>query len=95
MSGIVIDDFAMREEVSGHTADVQDDGTWTVSWLPDVALDRNQAISALMIAQVLAAGGGLLGGLTVKGRAVVASLAGELGLSELEAAERLAAGGVR
>lgn len=44
----------MYGDTTEHTAR-EEDGTWTVTWLPGRALDRNQAVSAMQIAVAVAA----------------------------------------
>jgi len=49
---LTITDEAMRSPDTPHTARHRGDGTWEVSWLPKrTQLDRNQAISAMSIAE--------------------------------------------
>lgn len=51
--GLHIASNLMFSDVTLHTAR-EEDGTWTVSWLPGHALTRNQAISAMTIAVTVA-----------------------------------------
>lgn len=52
-----IEDALMTSSVTGHTARLSTDTTaWTVSWLGDRLLTRNQAITALTLAELVAAG---------------------------------------
>lgn len=44
----------MYGDTTEHTAR-EEDGTWTVTWLPGRVLDRNQAVSAMQIAVAVAA----------------------------------------
>jgi hypothetical protein len=69
--------------VTGHTARQAGDG-WAVSWLPGRTLTRNQAITALTIAEASAAGPGDRIWPHIEGWAA------ELGLSSREAAARAA-----
>lgn len=49
---LTITDQIMRSADTAHTARNRGDGTWEVSWLPKrTQLDRNQAISAMTIAE--------------------------------------------
>lgn len=50
-----IGDARMTSGVTGHTARRTDD-TWSVTWLKDRALTRDQAITALTLAELVAAG---------------------------------------
>lgn len=52
MSTTITDD-TMTSTNSPHTAR-RVDGGWTVSWLPDRILDRNQALTAMTIAELVA-----------------------------------------
>ena len=76
---------AMTGEWSGHRAVPlfagEQYGLWVVSWLPGRWLDRNQAITAMVLAEALAAGTE-----DDRTRLAVAAWAGELGLSGSEAA---------
>jgi hypothetical protein len=51
-----IDDALMSSSVTGHTARMTTGTTWSVSWLGDRQLTRNQAITALTLAELVAAG---------------------------------------
>lgn len=55
-----ITDQAITSTVTGHTARRGDGGQWVVSWLPAPALplDRNAAITAMTLAEFVAAGAG-------------------------------------
>lgn len=52
MSGITITDTAMTSPATPHTATATGGG-WTVSWLPGRTLDRNQATTAMTIADIV------------------------------------------
>jgi hypothetical protein len=51
--GIKIDDTSMHAEISGATAERNDSGKWAVSWLPERQVDRNQAVTAMVLAEEL------------------------------------------
>jgi hypothetical protein len=52
MSGITITDTAMTSPATPHTATATGGG-WQVSWLSGRTLDRNQAITAMTIADMV------------------------------------------
>jgi len=52
VSGITITDTAMTSPATPHTATATGGG-WQVSWLPGRTLDRNQAITAMTIADMV------------------------------------------
>ena len=52
MSGITITDTTMTSPATPHTATATGGG-WEVSWLPGRTLDRNQAITAMTIADMV------------------------------------------
>ena len=52
MSGITISDTRMSSPDTPHIATVTGGG-WQVSWLPGRTLDRNQAITAMTIANIV------------------------------------------
>ena len=52
MSGIRITDTYMTSPNTPHTASATGDG-WEVSWLPGRTLDRNQATTAMVIADIV------------------------------------------
>lgn len=54
--GLTITGTVMRSTDTRHTARFMGDG-WEVSWLPGRALDRNQAVTAMTIAETVAKGG--------------------------------------
>lgn len=45
----------MTSDQTRHTARAADDGGWTVSWLPGRTLTRNQAVTAMTIAEAVGA----------------------------------------
>jgi hypothetical protein len=50
-----MDDTAMTSDRTAHTArHVPDRGGWEVSWLPGQTLDRNSAITAMVLADTTA-----------------------------------------
>jgi hypothetical protein len=57
-----IDEREMTSSATGHRAvvvdgaDQYDPGAWRVSWLPDVALNRDQAITAMTLVEFVAKG---------------------------------------
>ena len=52
MGGIAITDTTMTSPATPHTATATGGG-WQVSWLPGRTLDRNQAITAMTIADMV------------------------------------------
>jgi hypothetical protein len=52
--GTRITDSLMVSDNTRHTAARRPDGTWVLSWLPGRALDRNQAITGMTIAEAVA-----------------------------------------
>ncbi len=56
MSGITITDTSMSSPATPHTATATGGG-WTVSWLPGRTLDRNQATTAMTIADIVGTAG--------------------------------------
>lgn len=60
--GTAVDERLMTSKSTGHRAvvvdgaDQYDTGAWRVSWLPDVALGRDQAITAMTMVEYVAAG---------------------------------------
>jgi hypothetical protein len=56
MGGITITDIHMSSPDTPHTAPVTGGG-WEVSWLPGRTLDRNQAITAMVIASTVGGNG--------------------------------------
>ena len=78
---ITINEHAMTSDVTAHEARLERFGpglTWTVSWIgDDFPVDRNQAVSAMVIAEYVVQGRG--------DSPLVRDLAGELGFPETEA----------
>ena len=56
MSGITITDTTMTSPATPHTA-MATGGGWEVSWLPGRILDRNQATTAMIIADIVGSAG--------------------------------------
>ncbi len=56
MSGITITDTSMSSPVTPHAATATGGG-WKVSWLPGRTLDRNQAVTAMTIADMVGSKG--------------------------------------
>jgi len=52
VGGITITDTQMSSPATPHTA-AASGGGWEVSWLPGRTLDRNQAITAMTIADII------------------------------------------
>ena len=74
---LTITEGLMQSDLTDHTC-MYVDGRWRASWLPDRILDRNQAITAMTIAEEVDRGRPHDVGLIV-------SLANELGLLGYEA----------
>jgi hypothetical protein len=53
---LAITDTTMRSTATPHTARTAQDGGWSVSWLPDHTLTRDQAVSAMTIAETVSSG---------------------------------------
>ena len=76
---LTITDKIMRSDVTPHTAELhhfEAGDAWRVSWLPQRLMDRNAAITAMQLADIV--GGADAGH---PGRPEVDALAAELGLS--------------
>ena len=56
MSGITITDTTMTSPATPHTATTTGGG-WQVSWLPGRTLNRNQATTAMVIANIVGSKG--------------------------------------
>jgi hypothetical protein len=50
---LTITDTTMHSTGTPHTAAASPDGWWSVSWLPEYTLTRDQAISAMTIAETV------------------------------------------
>lgn len=78
---LTIGEHLMTSTVTRHVAAGDDSDGWGVSWLPGKRLDRNQAVSAVTLAEFIESG-------TAEGSKdwpLVRALAGELGLNAQEA----------
>jgi hypothetical protein len=49
-----ITDRMIRSTDTPHTASVRPDTYWTVTWLPKTVLTRNQALTAITLAETIA-----------------------------------------
>jgi hypothetical protein len=83
---LTITESAMTCAHTGHTARALDGGGWAVSWLPGRVLTRNQAVTAMTIADFV--GFGLTG---PRMRGHLHTWASELGLSGTDAIGRVSA----
>ncbi len=54
---LTITDTVIRSDQTTHTALRSKSGRWHVSWLPGRTVDRNQAITAITLAEVVGARG--------------------------------------
>lgn len=82
------DDCMWSEHVAAHANrvhNVEGDKCWKVSWLPQRMFDRNQAITAMLIADGVALGGSLTGVAELANRGFLGSLCAELGLDTEDA----------
>lgn len=50
---IIVTDALMTSASNPHVAHRQGDGTWRVSWLPDRTLTRDQALTAMKLAEAI------------------------------------------
>ena len=75
--GTRITDAGMASDKTQHHAWPSQEG-WQVSWLPDRVLDRNQAITAMLLAETYAEGDNG----DWKRRALMNSFETELGIDE-------------
>lgn len=88
---LTITDQVMRSPDTAHTARNRGDGTWEVSWLPKrTQLDRNQALTAMTIAEEVGRIPADAGPEAYSGKfwALIDSLADELGLTGPDAVTR-------
>jgi hypothetical protein len=51
--GIRIGDTVMKGETSGHSASRKASGMWEVSWIPGHEVGRNEAITAMVLAETV------------------------------------------
>jgi len=91
---IKISDGSMRSELSGHSAELwpmpgagESPTMWRVSWFPDRPVGRNEAISALTIAETVSAAPDIGPGHRLWPH--ISSWAAELGLSGEDAVARV------
>jgi hypothetical protein len=88
---LTITDKIMRSDQTPHTAQLGHFGAgdaWQVTWLPQRLMDRNTAITAMTLAELVSEGGGI--GLHDDPRwPVVDALAAELCLSGPDAVVRI------
>lgn len=78
-TGVRITDEAMTAAATPHHATRDELGSWRVTWLPDVALDRNAALTAMTLAEHVAVHGPLAK------PALIGAFATELDLSSEQA----------
>jgi hypothetical protein len=77
---LTITDKIMRSDQTQHVATPADGGGWWVTWLPGREFTRNEAITAMTLAEFACSGDGM--GLSDDPRWIeVDALAAELGLS--------------
>lgn len=72
----------MTSTVTSHVASGDDADGWGVSWAPGRRLDRNQAVSAMTVAELVESGASE----GTRDWSVVRSLAAELGMTATQAA---------
>lgn len=81
-----ITDSVMTSTATDHqAAKVTREGVWSCTWCPGLQLDRNQAVSAVTLAEFIESG-------TAEGSKhwpLVRSLAGELGMTAQEAVAKV------
>lgn len=53
---IIVTDALMNSASTPHVAHRQGNGTWHVSWLPDRTLTRDQALTAMKLAEAIDTG---------------------------------------
>jgi hypothetical protein len=53
---IILSEALMHSDSTPHAARRQGDGTWRVTWLPDRTLSRDQALTAMKLAELIDAG---------------------------------------
>lgn len=80
-----ITDKLIESDDTDHYAEHVGNGGWCVTWLPDRVLDRNQAITAMTIAEEVSRT--LQSGSSVADGGVIASLARELDLLCVDAVQ--------
>lgn len=82
---LTIHQHLMTSSVTSHVAAGDDADGWGVSWAPGQRLDRNQAVSAMTIAELVESGAAE----GSKDWPLVRSFAGELGMTAQEAAAKV------
>ena len=82
---ITIGDDRMASDVTPHFAELIGEGLWRVSWLPERTLSRNEATTAMTLAEMVARG--VRDG--DRHWPFVVGWAQELGLSGTQAAQRV------
>lgn len=81
---LTITEGLMQSDLTDHSA-VKVDGEWRVSWLPGKTLDRNQALTAMTIAEEVSRAAQV--NTNVANMGLIASLARELDLLCVEAVQ--------
>lgn len=79
---LTITDEALTSDATRHPDPVPGERGWVVSWMPERVLSRNQAITAMTIAEAVAQQGD-------HAHALIGSLAHELGMTGPEAIRRV------
>jgi len=85
---VTITDQGMTSDLTGHTA-TSSGVRWRVSWLPGRDLDRNQAVTAMMLAETVTGSEPPPGGGNRSYWALLDGWAAELGLATSEALRHL------
>jgi hypothetical protein len=80
---------AMTSDTTPHSARAEGDG-WTVTWLPGRVLTRNQAITAMVLAETVASG---IGDHTDQRWLFIESWANELGITGADAIGKISSHG--
>jgi hypothetical protein len=82
---IKITDEAMTSNTTPHSAQAEGDG-WTVTWLPGRVLTRNQATTAMVLAETVAGG---VSDHTDKRWLFIEGWANELGITGTDAVSKI------
>ena len=82
-----ITDVLITSNVTAHNAVRQDDRTWRVTWTGGKALDRNQAVTAMMLAEAFTQRAPFLG--------LVVAWSAELNLAPHEVSDLLERSSIR
>ena len=82
---IRITDEAMTSDTTPHSARAEGDG-WTVTWLPGRVLTRNQATTAMVLAETVAGG---VGDHADKQWLFIEEWANELGITGADAVDKI------